>query len=126
MIDFNNKSIIKMQMVDNNSFHPMLAPILLGNEQIISSYRSMRDGVVFTNFRIIAINVQGVTGKKKDFTSIPYSKIQVFSVETSGTFDLDSELQIWISGVGRVSFEFTGNADVSGICRMISAYVFQK
>ncbi|MBQ8515818.1 MAG: PH domain-containing protein [Ruminococcus sp.] len=126
MIDFNNKSIVKMKQVDNSAFQAMIAPILLGNEQIISSFQSMRDGVVFTNFRIISINVQGVTGKKKDFTSIPYSKIQVFSTETSGTFDLDSELQIWISGVGRVSFEFTGSADVAGICRMISAFVLQK
>lgn len=115
-----------MKQVDNSAFQAMIAPILLGNEQIISSFQSMRDGVVFTNFRIISINVQGVTGKKKDFTSIPYSKIQVFSTETSGTFDLDSELQIWISGVGRVSFEFTGSADVAGICRMISAFVLQK
>ena len=79
--------------------------------------------VVFTNKRIIAINVQGITGKKKDFTTLPYSKIQAYSVETAGTFDLDSELDLWFSGMGRVRFEFVARADVTGICRMISEKV---
>lgn len=126
MIDFNNKSIIKMKKVGNNAFQTMIAPILINDESIISSYQSMRDGVVFTNYRIIAINLQGVTGKKKDFTSIPYSRIQVFSTESSGVFDLDSELEIWISSIGKIKFEFTGNSDVSEICKVISSFIFSK
>ena len=83
----------------------------------------MRDGVVFTNKRIFAINVQGITGKKKDFPSLPYSKIQAFSVETAGTFDLDSELELWFSGLGLAKFEFVSDADICGICRMIGEKV---
>lgn len=126
MIDFNNKSIVKMKKVADSAFLNMISPVLIQNENIIGSYQSMRDGVVFTNMRIIAINVQGVTGKKKDFTSIPYSKIQVFSTETAGVLDLDSELEIWISGIGKIKFEFTGTSDVSEICRIISTYVLSK
>ena len=80
---------------------------------------------MFTNKRIFAINVQGITGKKKDFTSLPYSKIQAFSVETAGVLDLDSELELWFSGMGKVKFEFVSRADVSGICRIISGFVLQ-
>ena len=101
----------------------MVAPILVGGEEIVRSFQSIRDGVVFTNKRIITINVQGITGKKKDFTSLPYSKIQVFSVETAGTFDLDSELELWFSGAGKVKFEFTANCNVSEICNFISQHV---
>ena len=79
----------------------------------------MRDYVVFTNKRIIAVNVQGVTGKKKDFSSLPYSKIQAFSVETAGTLDLDSELELWFSGLGRVKFEFSGSSDIVKIGHLI-------
>ncbi len=68
--------------------------------------------VVFTDKRIIAVNVQGITGKKKDFTTLPYSKISAYSVETAGTFDLDSELDLYYSGVGRVRFEFKGSSDI--------------
>jgi hypothetical protein len=37
------------------------------DEQIIQAFKGIRDGVVFTNKRIIAINIQGLTGKKKGF-----------------------------------------------------------
>ena len=63
----------------------MVAPLFVTGEQFIGEYQAMRDFVVFTNKRVIAVNVQGLTGKKKDFTSLPYSKVQLFSVETSGT-----------------------------------------
>ena len=44
-------------------------------------------------------------------------------METAGTIDLDSELELWFSGLGKVKFEFVSNADVAGICRMISELV---
>ncbi len=125
MIDFNNASFIKLNMVSNDSFAGQIQPILIDGETILSTYKGIRDGVVFTNKRIIAINVQGITGKKKDFTSMPYSKIQVYSVETSGVFDLDSELELWFSGVGKVKFEFTSNSNVSEICKSISNFVLK-
>ena len=123
MIDFKNATFVKLRPVNDNAFEKMISPILLDDEDIIGSYQSIRDGVVFTNKRIIAINVQGITGKKKDFTSLPYSKIQAFSVETAGVFDLDSELDLWFSGIGHVRLEFTGASDVSHICKMISKRV---
>ena len=80
----------------------------------------MRDGVVFTNKRIVAINIQGATGKKKNFSSLPYSTIQAYSVETAGWFETDSELEVWFSGLGSIVFEFTARTDVREICRVIS------
>lgn len=80
----------------------------------------MRDFVVFTNKRIITVNVQGLTGKKVDYTSLPYSKITAYSIETAGTFDLDSELELWFSGLGKVKLEFKGNVDIKEINRVIS------
>ena len=123
MIDFNNASFVKLRPVNDNAFEKMVTPILVEGETLIGSYQSIRDGVVFTDKRIIAIDIQGITGKKKDFTSLPYSKIQAFSVETAGMFDLDSELDLWFSGIGHVKFEFIGAADVSYICKMISKRV---
>jgi hypothetical protein len=123
MIDFKNATFVKMRPVQNSDFSGMISPMFAEGEQIIQSFRGIRDGVVFTTKRIITINVQGLTGKKKDFTSLPYSKIQAYSVETAGLLDLDSELDLWFSGMGRVRFEFIGNADISAICRMISERV---
>lgn len=125
MIDFQNANYLKLKMVANTAFASAVEPMLISGEQIISTYQGIRDGVVFTNKRIIAINIQGLTGKKKDLTSMPYSKIQVYSVETAGVLDLDSELELWFSGVGKVKFEFTSNSNVSEICRMISEYTLK-
>ncbi len=123
MIDFKNASFIKLKPVSDNDFAGMIEPMFAPGEQIIQTFRGIRDGVVFTNKRIITINVQGLTGKKKDFTSLPYSKIQAYSVESAGVFDLDSELDLWFSGMGRVRFEFVARANVSEICRIISERV---
>jgi len=123
MIDFNNASFVKLRPVNDNAFEKMVAPILVTGEEIVSCFQSIRDGVVFTNLRIITINIQGITGKKRDFTSLPYSKIQAFSVETAGAFDLDSELELWFSGMGRVKLEFIGATDVAYLCKMISGKV---
>ena len=123
MIDFQNASYMKLRPVSNATYEPYIAPMFVPGEEIIQSYQTIRDGVVFTNKRIFAINVQGLTGKKKDFTSLPYSKIQSFSVETAGVLDLDSELELWFSGLGKVKFEFTGGTDVAHICRVLSEMV---
>jgi hypothetical protein len=79
--------------------------------------------VIFTNRRIIAVNVQGISGKKKDFSSLPYSKVQAFSLETAGTFDLDSEMELWFSGLGKVRFEFNSKFDVKGFSKFLGKYI---
>ena len=123
MIDFQNASFLKLRPVSDKSFEGLIAPMFVEGERILSSYQSIRDGVVFTNKRIIAINIQGITGKKKDFSSLPYSKVQAFSIETAGVLDLDSELELWFSGLGKVKFEFAAQADVSKIARTIGGFI---
>ena len=41
--------------------------------------------------------MQGLTGKKKSYETLPYSSISRFSVETAGTMDMDSEIDIYVS-----------------------------
>ena len=123
MIDFKNGSYVKMKKSKGFTNEQMVTPLFIPGEEFIGEYQAMRDFVVFTDKRVIAVNVQGLTGKKKDFTSLPYSKVQVFSIETSGTFDLDSELELCFSGIGMVKFEFTGASDIVEIGRTIGEYV---
>lgn len=123
MIDFKNAVFLKLKPVDNSTFSESLTPMLVDGETILSSYRTVRDGVVFTTKRIFAINIQGLSGKKVDYSSLPYSKVQAFSVETAGVFDLDSELELWFSGLGKVKFEFITRANITEICKMISGRV---
>ena len=71
MIDFKNASYFKLKQVDNSKYSSLITPLFTDGESILSAFKSLRDGVVFTNKRIIAINVQGLMGAKKDITSLP-------------------------------------------------------
>lgn len=72
--------------------------IITSNEVVKQAYKVIRDTFIFTNKRLIIIDKQGMTGKKTEYLSIPYKSITYFSIETAGTFDMDAELKIWISG----------------------------
>jgi len=122
VIDFQNASVFKLSPVPTQEGADAVAPLLIQDEQVLASFKTVRDMVVFTNKRVIAINSQGLTGRKKDFTSLPYAKVQAFSVETAGTFDLDSELELWFSGLGRVRFEFRGKVDIRWLGQLIASY----
>lgn len=123
MIDFKNATFAKLKPIPNVAMSEDILAMFVDGETVVQTYKGVRDVVVFTTKRIFSINVQGITGKKKDYTSLPYSKIQAFSVETAGVLDLDSELEVWFSGLGRVKFEFVASADVSKICKFISTVV---
>jgi len=123
MIDFQNGQFFKLKKGDINDVKDLVEPMLVDGEYIFATFQSIRDRVVFTNKRIIAINVQGITGKKKDFTSLPYSRIQAFSVETAGTFDLDCELELYFSGLGKVKFEFVSGFDIVSFNKILSSYI---
>lgn len=125
MIDFQNGSFFKLRQIGEDSILKDVSALLISGEQIVSAYKGIRDFVVFTNKRIVACNVQGMTGKKKDYSSLPYSKIQAFSVETSGVFDLDAELEVWFSGMGKIKFEFTGSSNIIEIGKMIGEFALK-
>ncbi|MDR3070692.1 MAG: PH domain-containing protein [Propionibacteriaceae bacterium] len=125
MIDFEKATFLKLAPSETARAAEELQGILLQDEQVVLAFKGMRDSVVFTNLRVIAVNVQGITGKKVDYTSLPLSKIQAFSVETAGTLDLDSELELWFSGLGKVRLEFSRGADIKLIGRLIGQWVFR-
>lgn len=122
MIDFKNSEYVKLKETDPSIVMKDIAPLLIDGEQVIGVYKGIRDYCLFTDKRVISVNVQGMTGKKKDFTSMPYSKISVFSVETAGVLDMDSELEMYFSGLGKVKFEFTGRSNIVEIGRIIGHY----
>lgn len=124
MIDFENGAVFKLSP-DNGRGARLVDELLIPGESVIGSYSVIRDFVVFTDKRVISCSIQGVTGKKRDFTSMPYSRVSVFSIETSGVFDLDCELEMYFSGLGRVHFEFSGATDIRAIGQVIGQYVLK-
>jgi len=72
------------------------AQLLTEGEKIEVGFAVFRDTFIFTDKRLMIVDVQGMTGRKIEYMSIPYGKITKFSVETAGRFDLDAELKIWV------------------------------
>lgn len=84
--------------VDLDALRDDLAPILLPDEEIELGFKVVRDQMVFTDLRLILVDKQGMTGRKREYRSIPYKSVTMFSVENAGSFDLDAEMSLWISG----------------------------
>lgn len=122
MINFKNKKVFKLKREDG--YADTVAALIHDSERVMSAYKSLRDGVVFTNKRIIMINVQGVTGGCKAYTSLPYQNIDAFSVETAATLDIDSSLEVYISSMDKIRFEFTGQSNMADISKVISDHIF--
>ena len=99
--------------------------LLSDNEQIELGFQLIRDTFMFTNKRLILIDVQGLTGSKAEYKSFPYKNISRFSLETAGTFDLEAELKIWISSesLPSVSKKFNRSIDVYEVQRYLASKV---
>ena len=97
--------------------------VLAAGETLVAAYRTKRDSYVFTDRRFIYEDIQGFTGKKRSLTSIPYSKISAYAVESAGYWDSDGELRLWVSGYATpVEYEFRGGIDVYDIQCILSTY----
>ena len=120
MIDFKNSSVFKLKTIEHEDVKEGFYKFLIEDEHIIAAFKTIRDQVVFTNKRVIAANVQGITGSKVDYTSLPYNKVNAFSVESAGTFDMDSEVTLYVSEVGEVKFELRGSFDIIAFNKEIS------
>lgn len=125
MINFNKDSVWNLTPIALTHVQRDVDGLLVNDEEPIMAFKTVRDQLVFTNKRIISIDIQGVTGKRKSFTSLPYSKVQFFSIQTTGFMELvpDSELTLTFSNGFTATFEFRGKVDIGEIGRVISEYV---
>ena len=124
-VNFNQDSVWNLKPIRVDAVKGEVNGLLIGGEEVVMAFQTVRDQLIFTNKRIIAVDVQGSTGKRKSFSTMPYSKIQYFSIHTPGFGELipDSELFIMFSNTFTAKFEFKGGVDIGKIGRMISEYV---
>lgn len=97
--------------------------LLADGESIDVGFALLRDTFVFTNKRLILIDISGITGSKIEYLSVPYSKITKYSIQTAGTFDLDAELKIWVgSDPDPIAKTFTRNANIYDLQQVLAKY----
>lgn len=126
-INFNQNSVFNLKPINPSSVRSEVQGLLINGEEVMFAFQTVRDQLVFTNKRIIAIDVQGLTGRRKSFSTMPYSKVQYFSIQTPGFAEIfpDSELFLMFSSGFTAKFEFKGQVDIGTIGRMISEYVLE-
>lgn len=124
-VNFNQNSVWNLKPISVDAVRTDVLGLLINGEEIVMAFQTVRDQLVFTNKRIISIDVQGITGKRKSFSTMPYSKIQYFAIQTPGFAEIisDCELFLMFSNSFTARFEFKGNVDIGRIGRMISEYV---
>lgn len=96
--------------------------LLVTGEKAMYAYKTVRDVAVFTNKRLIVRDAQGITGKKAEIYSLPYSSILMYSTENAGRLDLDSEVQLWTK-VGVIKISLRKKVDVRAFDKILSEFI---
>jgi hypothetical protein len=101
--------------------------LLTDSEEIELGFKLIRDTFIFTNKRLILVDIQGITGSKTEYKSISYKSISRFSIETAGTFDLEAELKIWISSeqMPSITKKFNKSVNVYDVQKVLAFHVLK-
>ena len=101
--------------------------LLIESEEIELGFKLIRDTFIFTDKRLILVEVQGITGSKTEYKSITYKSITRFSIETAGTFDLEAELKIWVSSetLPSIKKQFNKSVDVYEVQKVLAHHILK-
>jgi hypothetical protein len=111
-------------VIDPQKLASDFGDLLAEDETIEVGFNVFRDKFIFTNKRLILVDVQGMTGSKIEYLSIPYSKVTKFSIETTGSFDLDAELKLWIgSDPQPIQKKFNKKVNIYDLQKILSNHV---
>lgn len=117
--------LLNITFISKKAVPKQIQELLIDGETADFAYATLRDTAVFTNHRLIILDTQGVTGTKKEFYSIPYRSIDMWSVETSGILDINGEVDLWTK-VGHVKIQLRKGINVKEIDTLIARSVFYQ
>ncbi|MBK5254350.1 MAG: PH domain-containing protein [Peptostreptococcaceae bacterium] len=96
--------------------------LLLPGENAVAAYKTIRDSAIFTNKRLIVRDAQGITGKKVEIYSLPYSSINMWSSENAGKIDFNAEIELW-TRAGNIKVNLRKGIDVRRFDLLIATAV---
>ncbi|WP_026702202.1 PH domain-containing protein [Salibacterium aidingense] len=116
------EDIMSWTFYEETKVPPEIKDILVEGETAEIAYKTVRDVAVVTNKRLIIADRQGITGKKVEVYTIPFSSIIMYSSENSGTFDLNAEMELWTKA-GRLKLNLNKKVDVRKLDRLIGKHI---
>ena len=94
--------------------------LLVQGEQAVTAFKTFRDSAVFTTHRLIVRDAQGMTGKKVEIYSLPYSAINMWSSENAGRLlDMNAEIELW-TRAGHIKIKVGKGADIRRLDQLIA------
>ncbi len=94
--------------------------LLVDGEQAVAAYKTFRDSAIFTTKRLIVRDAQGITGKKVEVYSLPYSRIDMWSSENAGKLlDFNAELELW-TRAGHIKIKLDKKVDIRRLDKLIA------
>lgn len=96
--------------------------LLTPGEEAVAAYKTFRDSAIFTTKRLIVRDAQGITGKKVEVYSLPYSSINMWSSENAGMLDNNAEMELW-TRAGHVKVKLNRGVDIRRLDSLIAHYV---
>lgn len=99
-----------------------IGPLLVHGEQPHVAFTTFRDTAIFTNKRLIVRDAQGITGKKVEVYSLPYTSIHMWSTENVGTLDFNADIDLW-TRTGKIKIKVGPQLNVRALDRLIGHYV---
>lgn len=96
--------------------------MLVDGERAVAAYKTIRDVAIFTNKRLIARDAQGITGKKTEIYTLPYSSINMYSSENAGIIDFNSELELW-TRAGHIKINLKKGVDIRKLDNLIASCI---
>lgn len=99
--------------------------LLLESEEVFAAYKTIRDVALFTNKRLIVRDSQGLSGKKVEIYSLPYSSIVMYSTENAGKFlDFNSEVELWTKA-GHIKINLNPDIDIRAIDKLLAKAIIK-
>lgn len=99
-----------------------VAGMLIPGETAVCAYKTIRDVAIFTDKRLIVRDAQGMTGKKVEIYTLPYSSIVMYSTENAGIIDFNSEVELWTKA-GHIKINLNRGVDIRELDKVLATYI---
>ena len=120
MICFENNHEYILHPAEYSQFEIYAAPALEEDEEILAVYQTVRDGIIFTSRRVLAVDIQGMLGVEADVCSLFFRSVQSFALDRE---EERCRLELFLAGQKQLSFVFEQpDAELSPLVTAISRF----